>query len=379
MRKILVITFEFPPQVGGIATYLDQLCRHYDPKNIVVLAPKYPGDADFDRSLSYQVVRRQLLFPRFFWPRWIKLCLLAWRISRKEKIDLIMIHHILPTGYAALFVKKTLKIPFLVFSHGTDTQLILERVWKKKMMGAIINAAKKIIFNSESLKRKFLEKTLKFEDKSLVLYPCPEPDFFVAPAAETLEKMRAQYALAGKKVILSVGRLADGKGFPHIVRILPRILETNPNIVWILIGAGSKKAEITTQIQANSLQNVVRYIGEVPHSALKPYYYLVDLFLLLTHPDEGREEGLGQVFLEAQAAALPIVGGYSGGVEEAVANGQAGMLFDVRREEQAIIKTVLELLNNGEYARTMGARGRQRMKDEFNWNHQLAKIREWTD
>lgn len=379
MKKILIITFEFPPQIGGIATYIDQLCKNYDPKNVVVLAQKYPKSDDWDKAQAYKIIRKNLLFPKFIWPRWTKLCLITERISKKEKIDLIMVHHILPVGYATIFVKKMLKIPFLIFSHGTDVQIALKENWKNTMISKIINASEKIIFNSESLKRKFLEKLPEFDEKSLVLYPCPETDFFVPPNRETLEDMRKQYALAGKKVILSVGRLSDGKGFPHIIRILPRILEQNPNIVWMLVGDGPKKAEIIKQIQVNSLQNVVRYIGEVPHTGLKPYYYLADLFLLLTHPDEGREEGLGQVFLEAEASGIPIVAGRSGGVAEAVTNGEAGYIYDVRRDEQAIINTILELLGNKPYSLAMGEKGKQRMKNEFNWTHQLAKINKWTE
>ena len=123
----------------------------------------------------------------------------------------------------------------------------------------------------------------------------------------------------------------------------------------------------------------MRFIGSVPHRELKTYYYLADVFVLLTHPDNGLEEGLGLVFLEAAAAGLPCLAGKSGGVEEAVVNGQTGLVFDVYQNQAGIVDALVNWLENPSIAKQMGLAGQARMRAEFNWPKQVAKLAPWLE
>lgn len=377
MKKTLIITLEYPPQIGGIATYVHNVAEALDPEKTVVLAPPCLGDKDWDKQQKYKVIRHKLLFPKFIWPRWLRMCWFVWWFVKQEKIELIMVHHVLPVGYVAVINKKFRKIPFLLFSHGTDLVAGTASKWKKRMVTMVSRHTEQIIFNSESLKRRYLKVLPQFEAKSLVLYPCPDGDFLTAPPKEEVKKLRTQYALQGKQVILSVSRLADGKGFPHLIRMMPKILQKAPHLVWMIVGEGPKKQDIIKEIQRLNLQNVVRFIGEIPHKELKKFYYLADLFVLLTHPDEGREEGLGLVFLEAAAAGLPIVAGKSGGVEEAVLHTQTGIVVDLFKGDPAVIDAITTMLNNKEYATELGRNAKDRIKTSFLWENQVTRLGEW--
>ncbi len=374
MKKILIITLEFPPQIGGIATYVRQFAEALAPENLILLAPRHQNSKEFDKNFKFTIIRRNLYFPRFLWPRWIRLCWQVFWLAKKEKIGIIYLHHVLPVGYIGLLIKKLLKIPYLVFSHGTDIEYALKRRWKRRMFKKVTALAEQVIFNSESLRRRCLEILPELEPKSLVLYPCPDSSFYQAPGAEEISRLKTLYALEGKKVILSVGRIGDGKGFTHLLRIFPEILKQVPNAVWLIIGDGSKRDWLLHEAQKKSLQSIMRYIGEIPHAQLKLYYYLADLFVLLTHPDEGREEGLGLVFLEAGACGLPVVAGKSGGVEEGVVNGETGLVVDIYKGDKTVVEAIVKLLQNSEYAKKLGQNARERMKSDFNWPEQIAKL-----
>jgi len=377
MKRILIITLEFPPQVGGIATYVEQFTKSLPPEQVFVLAPKQNGAEAFDEQLAFKVIRKNLFWPVFFWPRWLKLFFITRKIIKQEKIDELFIHHILPVGYVGWLMKKLFKVPYLIFSHGTDIELGTKFPWKRKMLRLVANSADALIFNSQSLSERLLKILPEFANKSLVLYPCPNTDFFIPADAKTLENLKAQYALEGKLVMLTVSRLTEGKGLPHLLRVLPKILAKVPNLVWLVIGNGSKKDWFLEEVRKNELQSVVRYLGEIPHNELKPYYYLSNIFTLLTHPDEGKQEGLGLVFLEAAACALPIVAGKSGGVEESVINGQTGLVVDIYKGDEAIVESVVELLNNQTFAKQLGNNAKERMQTEFNWQAQLKVIQKW--
>lgn len=367
---------EYPPQIGGIATYVDALSSSLEPENTIVLAPPHPDAKEWDEQMYYKVIRKEFLY-KFFWPRWIKLYFEVKKIVKQEKIELIMLHHILPVGYVAYLIKKKLKIPYIIFSHGTDIAYAAADKNKKKKAHVVAREALQIITNSESLKKRTIEAFPDIAPNTTVLYPCPDEDFLMPPPTEELQKMRDQLALEGKKVILTISRLAEGKGFPLLIRVMSEIFKTVPHLVWIIVGDGPKKNEIIEDIRAHNLQNVVRFIGEVPHFELKNYYYLADLFVLLTHPDpKGTEEGLGLVFLEASAAGLPIIAGRSGGVEEGVLNGKTGLVVDAYQGVE-IVAAVSRLIHDRDFALELGKNAQERIKKEFNWYEQLKKIVAW--
>ncbi|MDD2656020.1 MAG: glycosyltransferase family 4 protein [Patescibacteria group bacterium] len=380
MKKTLIITMEFPPQIGGIATYVDQFASALEPEKVVVLAPLYKDKKiveNFDKQRKYKIIRKKLLFPKFIWPRWLKLYFQVRKIVKEEKIEIILINHVLPVGYIGTLIKRFLKVPFLILSHGTDVIYATRNKWKTNRLKKVILQAEQVVFNSESLMRRFLIKLPEFSTKSIVVYPCPDADFLIPPPKQETDFLREKLALQGKKVILTVARMEDGKGFPHLVRTLPKILQKEPHVVWLIVGDGPKKEQVMKDIQKHSLQNVVRYIGQVPHNEIKKYYYLADLFVLFTHPDEGREEGLGLVFLEAESCGLPVLAGKSGGVEEAVLHTQTGIVIDIRQNAMAMDETVVEMLKNEEYSKSLAKNALDRIKTEFIWERQLSKLKQW--
>ena len=383
MKKTLIMTLEFPPQVGGIATYTHDLANALDPEKVVVLAPGGADEfasvkqkAEWDAKQKYKIIRKKMLFPRFIWPRWIPLLFQAMRIVRKEKIKVIFVQHVLPVGYVGIMIKKIFRIPFLLFSHGTDLLAGTNTAWKKKMVTKVSNAAERVIFNSNSLQDRFLRVLPQFEKKSFVLYPCPEPSFLESPSREKIDNLRRQYALEGKQVLLSVSRLDEGKGFLYMIRYMSKILESAPNLVWFIIGGGFKRDTIMDAIRKNNLQNIVRFIGEIPHEELPVYFYTSDVFVLLTHPDEGKEEGLGLVFLEASAAGLPIIAGRSGGVPEAVLDQETGLVVEATNKDQ-VVSSVLKFLQEKAYARQLGMSAKSRMIRDFNWPKQIKLLEPW--
>lgn len=370
--KILNITLEYPPDVGGIATYNFNLAAHLPPKEMVIYAPETIGGAGFDARHPWKTYRCRPYW-KFIWPRWLRLFFQVWKIVKEERIEQIYVHHALPSGYAAKIIKKFKKIPFTIFFHGTDLELGLK--FKKRKLSSICREAREIVVNSVFLKEKLLANFKNISpEKIKILYPGPADVFFTAVPEEKIKFLKSQLALGGKKVILTVARLEEGKGFPHILNILPQILRQTPNLVWIIVGEGKKKEIIMEQMRKANLQNVVRFVGQVPNEDLPIFYRTADLFVLLTHKDENIEEGWGTVFLEAAASGLAVVAGRAGGVEEVVVDGVTGIVTDVNQRKQTADK-IIELLKNPQIAANLGINGRERARREFRWETQVAKLK----
>ncbi len=369
--KTLIVTLEYPPQAGGIASYVYNFAAHLASLEVVVYAPKLAGDKKFDEKVAWKVYRCKPYW--FFWPRWIRMLMQILQIVKKEGIKQIYIHQALPAGYVGMLLKKFKKIPYTVFLHGSDVAFVLRSPWKLKQFKKVLASAERVVVNSGFLKNKILEKLENLSTPIEVLYPSPADIFLEKASEQEMNKLKRELALNGKKVMLTVARLVEGKGYPHIAHILPELLKRVPNLVWLIIGDGPKKSELVGLIQKNHLQNVVRLLGVIPREELPKYYQISDVFVLLTHPDEAREEAWGTVFLEAAASGLPAVAGRAGGVEEAVENSVTGVVVDIY-QEKTVIEAIVGLLENTEQATKMGTAGRERVFREFTWEKQLKSL-----
>ncbi|MFB6181718.1 MAG: glycosyltransferase family 4 protein [Candidatus Magasanikbacteria bacterium] len=377
MKKILIVSLEFPPEVGGIASYVDQFASALDPEQVCVLAPPKEGAEEHDSKKDYNIYRKKFLFPKFIWPRWMMLFLSIRSVVKQEDIDILYLHHIIPIGYVAYLFKKIYQLPFLIFSHGIDIISATRTDWKKYWVNKVIDASEQIITNSESLNERLLQRVEEIpEEKTTVLYPCPEDKFKTKPAQKKINELENRLGVEGKQVMLTVARLVKGKGIEHLVKLMPEILKERPHLVWVIVGDGPERENMEELIRKYNLQNVVRFVGEKEHDELPPYYYLADLFVELTHPHHGVEEGLGLVFLEAAAAGLPVVAGESGGVEEAVVDKETGYVVGTFRDEE-VTEKITKLLDDRELAREMGQKAKERIEEKFIWKKQLKKIQTW--
>jgi len=372
MPKTLIITLEYPPQIGGVSSYVYNLAAHLPAGDVVVYAPKIKGDKEFDSTCPWKTYRYSPYWPIFIWPRWTRLIWQINRLIKKEKIERIFVHHALPVGYATYFISRLKHVPYSLFFHGTDVEMGTNNHFKLAKLRRVCARAQAIFTNSQFLKNK-LEERLELGNRASIVYSCPGNNFLVPSSEVDKEQLVSRLALGGKKVILTVARMAEGKGYPHLIRLLPKILEKVPNLVWLIIGDGPKKEEVIKLTQRYNLQNVARFLGNIPHKDLPVYYQIADLFVLLTHKDEETEEGLGTVFLEAAASGVPVVGGRVGGVEEVVKNLETGILVDTFGDV-SVIAAITNLLLEKENAKQMGLAGRTMVQKEFTWEEQVAKI-----
>jgi phosphatidyl-myo-inositol dimannoside synthase len=362
--KILIVTQQFPPQVGGIATYTYNIAKNWPDaeKNVVVLTKSKQSK----KESSFKILNSG--FNSF------KIMIDIWFATRKNKIDLVHLHCAYKyPSCIGWFFRKIIKKPYRLFLHSIDFNYIKKNKHRKNKIKRICNSAHEIIVNSEYLKHQF-DKNFEESNRQLkIVYPCPTDYFFDEPQVEKIEELKKKLALEGKKVVLTIARMDEGKGFSRLISILSKVLKQSPNLVWIIIGDGSKKKLFIDLIKKNNLQNIIRYIGSIPNEDLIKYYHLADLFVLLTHPDPEAEEDWATVFMEASASGLPILAGRVGGVDEAIKDLQTGVIVDVNQEEQ-VAKNMIELLKNKEYSKKLGQQGKQWVKENFDWSREIQKL-----
>lgn len=366
MSKTLFITTIYKPQTGGIELCLYNIIRRLPKEKVVVLAQKQKGDKAFDCKQNYLIYRRNLESKRIK-PRWLLSPVFALKIALKEKVKCVQAAYGFGSYLAAWWLKKILGLPYFVWAYGLDILAMQKHFWMRYLIRRIFRGASGGVANSNFTKKEMAKLGLP-PSKIIVVYPGVDSNFFRLRL--DTKKVREKYHLPqGKQILLSVSRLVARKGFDMVLGALPRILKKFPNTLYVIGGKGPDEARLKKIVARDSrLKRAVQFIGFVEDQDLPFLYNLADIFLMPSRfiQEKGDVEGFGMVFLEAGACGLPVVGGNSGGVPEAIQDGKTGFLVDPRNP-QDLAEKVIKLLGDEKLRQKMGEAGKSWAREMFNW------------
>jgi glycosyltransferase involved in cell wall biosynthesis len=187
------------------------------------------------------------------------------------------------------------------------------------------------------------------------------------PAGHSIKKLKQS-----RPLLLSVCSLVRGnefKGVDTVIRSLPRILKTLPDLRYVVVGEGEIRSGLESVAVEMGVAENVTFLGEISDAELAGLYRLCDAFVL---PSRGQErlgivggEGFGRVYVEAALAGKPVVGSLSGGAAEAVLHGKTGFLVNPDSCDE-VAEAVLVILSDPQLASRMGSAGRKWSLDTFS-------------
>ena len=372
MVKSLLVTLDYPPQVGGVAVYYEHLVKEFPNGDVLVLTV----DEINGQKIPEQdgIIRHRLLFKsKLFWPKWLPLLWQIWKIVRQNKIKLIQVGQILPVGTAVFILNKFFKIPYMVYCHGMDVMTAAQSPRKKRLALKILKNAEFIVANSEFTKEKILEYGARAQDVAVV-YPCPNMKLRRKVLLQEIDALKSKYNLRDKKIILTAGRLVERKGHDVVLGALHKLKEFVPEAYYAIIGEGPIEGVIKQMIKTLGLENSVTLIGKVSDYELAVWYEVCDVFVMISRQLKNEDaEGFGIVYLEANMFGKPVIAGKSGGVAEAVLDNETGILVEPTNPHE-ILSAMEKLLKNPEEARQLGENGRRRVEEIFQWNKQAEPL-----
>ncbi len=369
--NILVPTSDYPPIEGGIATVTLQLSRELAAAGhaVTVVAPHFPGQEDFDSHEPVTVVRY-----RGYGLGWLRLLpMLAATMPRAKGADAILGINIAYGGLIGLLARRLFNTPYVTFGYAYEflkfrrvplLAALLRRAYKRSTLVVAISA-----FTRERLVEFGVPDTLI--ETILPGAPQMEP---LSP--EQVEEVKRTYNLNGHRIVLAVGRMIPRKGHATLVRALPRILESHPETMLVCAGRGPCLEETSALARGLGVADHVLLPGYVPDDHVAALYQACDVFALPTGQDAGGQvEGFGLVFAEAQARGKPVVAGRSGGVTDAVIDGETGLLVPPD-DPEALAESIASLLSDPERATALGAKAKERIARELNWHHFTQRLLE---
>jgi glycosyltransferase involved in cell wall biosynthesis len=170
---------------------------------------------------------------------------------------------------------------------------------------------------------------------------------------------RREFGLADTDIVMAaVAQLIPRKGHRYLLDATASLKPGHPDLKLIIFGQGKLETELRERTAKLGLGGVVQFAGF--RQDLDDYLACIDL---LVHP--ALAEGLGVAALKAAAAAVPVVGFAAGGISEAVADGESGILV-APKDVEALGKAIARLVADPALRRTFGEAGRARMRREFS-------------
>lgn len=327
---------------------------------VTVVAPRLPNTDAFDRTEPVRVLRYGGY--RLGWLRLLPLMKAAWPHARCA--DLILPINVAYGGLLAYFARKpyvalAYAYEFLKFQRVPPAAAFLRRIYAK---------ARKVVAISAFTREQLVGFGVK-SDHITVIHPgapAPRP---LPP--ERLAEVRHRFVLNDGPVILAVGRLIARKNHRTLVCALPRVLERFPKAVLVIAGQGPLTYVITREAWRCGVRNQVRLLAGLTDEDIAALYQVCDVFALptgdgLLQERRGQVEGFGLVFVEANAYGKPVVAGRSGGVVDAVLDGETGLLVEPN-DPDAVADAICTILQDADLARRLGENGRRRVERELNW------------
>jgi len=367
--KVLVLTHEFWPFRGGIATYVENLSTAATAlgHEIVLCAPDFGEDLSVrDKERFAFRVERYRSGP-YSARRLPGLIYRSEKFSRVRGYDRI---HCVDAAYimGMAVVNRFRKAPFVATVHGTEI-LSMPKSRQARWLGVTDMFLKpdRFFTNSAFTRDLLLDRFPTLRERPIDVTPLGVDEFWKSEPEKPGEVLPQLGIDSGSKTILTVARLDSRKGHLSVIRALAEAPESlRREVTYVVVGErNNPDYEALLIQQAEDAGVKIVMAGRVTDQSLLDLYASCDLFCMPGEADPKKVEGFGLVYLEAAAQGLPSLASRIGGVPEVVKDGQTGVLVDAG-DVQSLSNHMVELLTDDQKRAEMGRKARKHA-DTFSW------------
>jgi len=384
MAKTFLLTDEFPPIMTGISRLMGEIARRYPKGELLVSTGQHHDAPETDGRYTGTVIDRLPVSTKalhgfaglMFWSRRVV------ALARTHKPRFAWADSIRPAGYPAKWAYERVGVKYGVLVHGGDLLNELHAIhhtpFTRRSGKALLKSAAAVVANSHWT-REQAQKVLRevgldpLAERVKVVPLGTDPERF-RPGIDTRE-VRDRYRLNGGRWAITVARLESYKGIDTAMRAVARVRKEGIDLHYAVVGAG-KRSPFRKLAEDLKIADVVRFVGSVPDADLPALYNAAEIYVGVTRQAQGtRIEGFGVALAEAAACGLPVIAGRSGGLAEAVQEGETGLVVDPN-DMDAVSEALGRVLGDQLLARRLGQGGRKAVETFYNWDRVIRDLRE---
>ena len=389
MKKTLLTTYMFLPQIGGAQYYYYHLCKNLPQDSIFVLVSRRFDRKDEDilkQEAGFYIKYTDLHWGSFL-RKWFSLLFHISREVVRHNIGILWAGEVLPTGLAVYVASRIFDIPYFVTTHGADVLNPMQKTgirgkWKRFLVRWVLKNAAFVVANTEYTRLQ-VEKYSIDRDKTIVVYPCPS----ISPDIQNIEKdddIQTIESLKqeGWKIVLTTARAVRRKGIDMVIQAMPYVWQERPETLYVIVGEGVYKKELVKMAEDTGHKDKIIFIDFVSDNKLAYLYSLCDVYVMIPRVVDGLVEGFGIVYLNAGLFAKPVIGSKVGGVPEAIIDfydnnydTATGLLVNNPQNPREIAKKILMLVKDTGMAEKFGANNKK-YAEKFTYSKEAEKIRQ---
>jgi len=284
--------------------------------------------------------------------------LVALKIIRREKINLVHSHWIIPQGLIGAMIQFFIRIPHITTIHGTDIYLIHAHRFTYPLMRVIGHYSNIITTNSKHTYKLLLD-IISYKREKIRIIP-------MGINVNEFSRMNIK-TTKPHKTILFIGRLIDLKGVHILIKAMKVEISRNNNVQLIIIGDGPKRKNLEQCAKNLGISSSINFLGNQGRDNLLLYYQIADVFVLPSIKYKNQAEGLGVVLLEAMASGTPVIGSNTGGIPDIIEDGVNGLLV-IPGDPESLAKAIRLILENPYLTEKFRKSGLKKVREFFSWD-----------
>jgi phosphatidylinositol alpha-1,6-mannosyltransferase len=338
LKRVVLISSEFPPLPGGIGNHAINLARQLTKKKYQVVvctdqrSKNLCDDIRFDRALPFTVRRVKRYSLGFL--TYVMRFLTSFGVLNNQEVKIVF-----SSGKFSLWLGAVLKLVFknkkyIGVLHGSE--LLTGNKMQQKMTKWSLTRFDSLIAVSNFTKETALELDNLLSIKVINNGFLPDSD---GSNGETI-------SLIGFPKIVTVGNVTFRKGQQNVIKAMPELKNIFPEIHYHVVGIPTEQEAFQKLANELGVSDAITFHGAVSNNKLKAITMACDIFAMLSQKlPNGDVEGFGIAILEANALGIPSVGSSDSGIADAISNQFSGKLV-LPNDSQAIQQAIIEIMEN---------------------------------
>ena len=336
----LIITRNFPPEVGGMQNLMWGLTNSLSKLNMVkVFADYHENHIEFDKKVSFSIER--IKGPKIL-RKYRKSFLINDFIKQNTKINCLIADHWKSLENINTNKKKICLIHSKEINHKKGS-------WLNKRVLNVLNNIEYVVANSNFTKNLAIDLGV-LSEKIIVINPGIDPVYKVP---QDLMKKAEDIFGARKNRLITVSRFDKRKNHEKVIMALRNLKEIYPDIIYLCIGYGDEEENIKKLVEQLNLGNQVIFLKNISNDLKNALVASSNIFIMPSIIDKKSIEGFGIAFVEAAQFGVPSIGGKDGGASDAIIHEKTGLICDGNSLEDisASVDTLLKDRKYKEYGK----------------------------
>lgn len=353
-KSILFITYNFPPDIGGIETritrYIDRLNQRGHCVTVMFLSARQQSFQQY--KIGSALI---LIHPggsRYFSKNFHTLISLI--VDRE--VDVIHVF----TGATTFFSVASLQLARLLGMKSVMSFFGAEGVLFKSLRERITFIFSASIANTIATNTSAMRSLLPYQlqKKTKLLYGGSDPPISFLSNRERGETSRVLY----------VGRLVRSKGVDDLLTAFSKVSKSVDGVRLTIVGDGPERDSLNRQSHELGLEKLVDFVGTLRGTNLQNEYEKCSVFVLPSKSlsDEPVTEALGLVLIEAAMHGKPLIGSRVGGIPEIIHEGRNGFLVP-QADPEKLASAITALLMDKKLREEMGRNSLDMAKNQYTW------------